>query len=82
MLVSPNLDDLHSLGDYCWYYPYFRLRRTLGKNYNTKPYDPGNFSPLWKRAKLKNAETVTQESFHLFVQSGVDAQRVRLSGYL
>ena len=40
------------------------------------------FPLLWKRAKLKNAETVTQESLHLFVQSGVDAQRVRLSGYL
>jgi len=34
----------------------------MGKNYNTKPNDSGNFSPLWKRAKLKNAETVTQES--------------------
>ena len=40
---------------------------------HAKPNDPGKFSPLWKRAKLKNAETVTQESFHLFVQSGVDA---------
>ena len=47
-----------------------------------KPYDPGNFSPLWKRVKLKNVETVTQQSLHLFVQPGVDAQRARLSGYL
>ena len=81
MLVSPNLDDLHSLADDCWYYPHFCLRWTLGKSYNTKPNDPGKFSPLWKHAKLKNAETVTPETLHLVVQSGVDAQRVRLSGY-